>query len=142
MQVIVRLLVAEAHGVGQFSALLLFDARAGLVTEVLIQIGDDVGELLVDDGPELGADVRAEVVESVDEGTDVALEGPAVVRPLQEANQFLKGVLFDELANIDVVLVVDEGGEDLEVGVGVCHFGAGFHLPPTAVATLVLAHQT
>ena len=50
----------------------------GFVTKILIEIDDDVVELLVEDRLKLRVDIRAEVVESVNKGANVTLEGPTL----------------------------------------------------------------
>lgn len=81
----------------------------------MVEILNDVVQLVTDDLLHVDLHLRLEIVQPVQEGTDVALQGPASSRSPHPIDQSVKGESFFELTHVDCVFVVDQALQNLEI---------------------------
>lgn len=140
-QVVVGLDVGEAHWVFELLILQKVVVWPVLLLYVGVEVVDDVLEFVLEDLAELGVDVGTEVVEAVHEAADVAFEGPAASGFDEVEHEVFEGVAFEQFADVDDVVVVDQGGHDLEEGAEVGEFGTHFDCGAVAVFLFVLCYE-
>ena len=73
-----------------------------------MEVKENAGELATHYRLQIQLDSTLEVVQPVDQGTDVSSQRPASFSLLNEANKIIKGVSLDQFSNIDRIAVVDE----------------------------------
>lgn len=112
-----------------------------LLQDENIQVVYDIVHFLPNYTVQLSLNLRPEVVQTIDEASDIPLQGPAPSRGMDELCQVVEGELPDELADVYHVVVVDQGVQDLEECAVVGQLGT--HLYQSAlivVLVLVLVH--
>lgn len=81
----------------------------------MVEILNDVVQLVTDDLLHVDLHFRLEIVQPVQEGTDVALQGPTSSRSSHPIDQIVKGESFFEFTHVDCVFVVDQTLQNLEI---------------------------
>lgn len=73
-----------------------------------MEVEENAWQLAVHYWLQVQLDAALEVVESVDQGTDVPPQGPASSGLLDQPNKVVKGISLDQFADVDRVAVVNE----------------------------------
>ena len=142
VQIEVSLKIGESDRVFKGKSLESGSIGALLNTDVGVKVEDDGGDFLVDDGIEVGVGACAKVEHSVEDPSDISFQEPAVATSLYEPTEFFKGIPLDELANVDVVVVIDERDDYLEETSGIEQIWGAYNIIGLSdVVFVVLVHH-
>lgn len=107
----------------------------------LVEIFNEVLHLSAEDGLELCVDFRMEVIKSIDEASQIALQWPAVSALGQEVYQSIEGISLDELADINLVTGVDQRCQDLEESADVGESRAHYYRLRSEILLLIFLDE-
>lgn len=115
VQIKVAFKIAEPDRVLKDEIFKLCDVGLALDEYVVIEILNDVIQLVADDLLHVDLHFRLEIVQSVQKGTNVALQRPTSSRSPHPVDQSVKGESFFELTHVHCVFIVDQALQNLEI---------------------------